>query len=378
MIWIALLAFTCFLAYSNGANDNAKGIATLYGSGTTNYGRAIRWATGATLLGSVTAVFLAGELVRNFSGKGLVPDDLILSPIFAASVALGAALTVFTATRIGMPISTTHGLVGALFGTGLVAMGSEFNFNALGSTFAFPLIASPLLAAICSLVAYLIFRRIRMALGIDRETCICVGEEPNRVLIPVDGPVEHAREQIQTQASIKIGDATECVERYSGGMFGIDAQQILDVAHYASAGWVSFARGLNDTPKIAGLLVVLAALDIEYSLTAVGLAIALGGLLSARKVGETVSHRITPMNHGQGFTANLITGLLVSTASIHGMPVSTTHVSVGSIFAIATVSGEGNGRVILQILSSWLLTLPIAFVFSAATYWILTSTTAVP
>ena len=373
MIWIALLAFTCFLAYSNGANDNAKGIATLYGSGTADYARAIRWATGATLLGSIAAVYLAGELVRNFSGKGLVPDALVQSPIFAASVALGAALTVFTATRIGMPISTTHSLVGSLFGAGVIAMGSEFNYSGLVKTFAFPLIVSPLLAAICSLVAYLLFRRVRLALGIDRETCICVGEEPNQVLIPVAGPLSSCHEQIQTHASIKVGETAECVERYRGGMFGIDAQQILDTAHYISAGWVSFARGLNDTPKIAGLLVVLAALDIEYSLTAVGIAIALGGMIGARKVGETVSHRITPMNHGQGFTANLITGLLVSTASIHGMPVSTTHVSVGSIFAIATVSGDGNVRVIGQILASWLMTLPIAFAFSAATYWILTT-----
>ena len=373
MIWIALLAFTCFLAYSNGANDNAKGIATLYGSGTTDYGLAIRWATGATLLGSVVAVFLANELARNFSGKGLVPDALIQTPIFAASVALGAALTVFTATRIGMPISTTHGLVGALFGAGVMAMGTDFNFYGLGRTFAFPLIASPLLAAICSLVAYLIFRRIRLALGINRETCICVGEEPDRILIPIHGPLASCHEQIQTHASVNVGETAECVERYSGGMLGVDAQQILDVAHYVSAGWVSFARGLNDTPKIAGLLVVLTALNIEFSLTAIGIAIALGGLISARGVGETVSHKITPMNHGQGFTANLITGLLVATASVHGMPVSTTHVSVGSIFAIATVSGEGNVRVISQILGSWLLTLPIAFVFSAATYWVLSN-----
>lgn len=370
MIWIALLAFTCFLAYANGANDNAKGIATLYGSGTTDYPRAIRWATGATLLGSVAAVFLAGKLVRNFSGKGLVPDDLILDPAFAASVALGAGLTVLLATRIGMPISTTHGIVGALFGTGFVAMGSAFNFTALGKTFAFPLVASPLLAAICSFVAYIGFRRVRLALGIDRETCICVGEEPNRVLIPVDGPVPGEYAHLRT--SVKVGDSSECVERYRGGMLGVDAQQILDVAHYASAGWVSFARGLNDTPKIAGLLLVLTAVGIEYSLTAVGVAIALGGLISAQKVGETVSNRITPMNHGQGFTANLVTGLLVSTASIHGMPVSTTHVSVGSIFAIASVSGQGDIRVIGQILGSWFLTLPTAFAFSAATYFILT------
>ena len=370
MIWIALLIFTCFLAYSNGANDNAKGIATLYGSGTAEYDRAIRWATGATLFGSVVALFLAGELIRNFSGKGLVPDSLVQSPQFAASVALGAALTVFFATRIGMPISTTHGLVGALFGAGVVAMGSDFNFAGLGKTFAFPLLASPRLAGICSLIAYLSFRKLRLALGIDRETCLCVGEEPNRVYVPLDSQASY-REELRT--SVNVGTTAECVERYKGQMFGIGAQEMLDVAHYASAAWVSFARGLNDTPKIAGLLVVLQALDIEYSLVAVGLAIAAGGLISARKVGETVARKITPMNHGQGFTANLITGLLVSTASFHGMPVSTTHVSVGSIFAIATVSGEGNTRVILQILSSWVLTLPVAFLFSAVTYWILTA-----
>ena len=103
LIWIALLLFTCFLAYSNGANDNAKGVATLYGSGTAGYIRSIRWATGATLLGSIAAVFLADELVHSFSSKGLVPDALIQSPRFAASVALGAAPTVFLATRLSMP-----------------------------------------------------------------------------------------------------------------------------------------------------------------------------------------------------------------------------------------------------------------------------------
>jgi PiT family inorganic phosphate transporter len=198
------------------------------------------------------------------------------------------------------------------------------------------------------------------------------------VLIPVEESLSSCREQIQMRTSINVGENAECVERYKGGMFGVDAQQILDVAHYISAGWFSFARGLNDTPKIAELLVVLQTLEIEYSLTAIGMAIAAGGLISARKVGETVSHKITPMNHGQGCTANWITGLLVSTASIHGMPVSTTHVSVGSIFAIATVSGEGNGRVILQILSSWLLTLPTAFMFSAITYWLLSAVIPVP
>ena len=65
----------------------------------------------------------------------------------------------------------------------------------------------------------------------------------------------------------------------------------------------------------------------------VALGMAVGGLLNARKVAETMSNKITKLNHGQGFTANLVTSILVIFASKLGMPVSTTHVSVGSLLA---------------------------------------------
>ncbi len=161
MILIILFIGACFLAYSNGANDNFKGVATLFGSGTTNYRKAITWATATTFAGSIAAIFLAETLVKNFSGKGLVPDSLIQNPTFAISIALGAAFTVFIATKIGMPISTTHGLVGALFGAGFMAIGNEFNFEKLGSAFLIPLIASPLMAAVLSYVLYM-FSEIRV------------------------------------------------------------------------------------------------------------------------------------------------------------------------------------------------------------------------
>ncbi len=77
---LALVVVTLFLAYANGANDNFKGVATLFGSRTTNYRRALWWATGTTLLGSCAAVLLSGGLVRAFSGKGLVPETLTNEP----------------------------------------------------------------------------------------------------------------------------------------------------------------------------------------------------------------------------------------------------------------------------------------------------------
>ncbi len=373
MILVLLFIAATFLAYSYGANDNFKGVATLFGSGTTNYRSAIRWATITTFLGSIAAIFLARALVKNFSGKGLVPDELLQGPEFAISVALGAALTVFIATKVGMPVSTTHGLVGSLFGTGVVAIGSAFNFAKLGSAFIVPLLLSPLMAAVLSLAAYFIFSRLRARLGFTKETCVCVGKE----FVPVSHVGMHGN-TLQTVAtphspSIRIDRQENCVDVYQGNFLGFTMQRVLDAAHFLSAGVVSFARGLNDTPKIAGLLLVIHAYDIKWGISAIAIAIAVGGLLSARKVGITMSKKITGMNHGQGFTANLITGLLVTTASVHGLPVSTTHVSVGSIFGIGTVTRKVNYRVVSNILLSWVLTLPIAALIAGAIYWALTT-----
>ncbi|PJC60465.1 MAG: inorganic phosphate transporter [Ignavibacteria bacterium CG_4_9_14_0_2_um_filter_37_13] len=370
MILMLLFLAAIFLAYSNGANDNFKGVATLFGSGTTDYKKAVMWATITTFLGSVTAIFLAGTLVKNFSGKGLIPDELIQTPAFAVSIAFGAASTVFLASKIGMPISTTHGLVGALLGSGLVAVGIAFNFSKLGNTFLMPLIVSPVIALATSAVVYVLFRKIRISLGVTKETCFCVVDECNTAS-PAFFNSEAVVLDAEVHKKIVVGTNQECITKYNGTIFGIGAQTILDYAHYISSGVVSFARGLNDTPKIVGLLLVINAIDIKYGMITVAIAMAIGGLLNARKVGETVSKKITPMDHGQGFTANLITGLLVTTASLHGLPVSTTHVSVGSIFGIGTVTKKANIKVVSNILMSWLLTLPIAALFSAAIYWLL-------
>ena len=370
MILIILFIVACFLAYNNGANDNFKGVATLFGSGTTHYKGAIIWATVSTFLGSVAAIFLANTLVKNFSGKGLVPDELIQAPEFAVSIALGAAITVYLATKIGMPISTTHSLVGALFGSGVLAVGSAFNFAKLGGTFIIPLIISPLMAAVISLGAYAVFRRLRLAVRASEDSRVYLGDKikPLSEVAYADGI---ATLQTKVQKTVIVTNEQEISEEYPGQMRGISLQKLLDYAHYLSAGVVSFARGLNDTPKIVGLLIVIEALDIKWGMVAIALAMAVGGLLNAKKVGETVSKKITPMNHGQGFTANLITGILVTTASLHGMPVSTTHVSVGSIFGIGTVTQKTDLNVVRNILLSWLLTLPVAAISSAVIYWLL-------
>ena len=152
--------------------------------------------------------------------------------------------------------------------------------------------------------------------------------------------------------AVAVANTSECVDLYTDRVWGVHLQMLLDIAHGISAALVSFARGLNDTPKIAGLLVAAQAFDIKWGMVAIAVGIALGGLLNARRVAETISNKITDLNHGQGFSANLVTGILVIFASNLGLPVSTTHVSVGSIFGIGMVTGKRNTKVIGNILIS--------------------------
>jgi inorganic phosphate transporter, PiT family len=104
---------------------------------------------------------------------------------------------------------------------------------------------------------------------------------------------------------------------------------------------------------------------------AVALAMAAGGLINARKVAETMSKKIAKMNDGQALTANVVTAFLVIFASRYGMPVSTTHVSVGAISGVGIAKGTADTTVIRNILLSWLLTLPIAATSAAVVYWLL-------
>ncbi len=371
-----LFLTTLFVAYANGANDNFKGVATLFGSDTASYRGAIALATVTTFAGALLSVYFAEALVHAFSGKGLVPDAVAASPDFLLAVAAGAGATVILATLLGLPISTTHALTGGLAGAGLLAAGPLLNLAHLGSGFFLPLLLGPALAVLLTIPVYRALHTLSGRLGIKRESCICVGAQQ---FIPV--------RQLQYSAALKeytlpaaapagvaitVGTQKDCVEKYGGRLLGVSVQSLVNGLHYLSAGTVSFARSLNDTPKIVGLLLVVEALDIQLGMVAIATAMALGGLLSARRVAITMSRKIARMNDGQALTANLVTGLLVILASRYGLPVSTTHVSVGAISGIGLANGSAAHGVIGGILASWLLTLPIAAAVAALIYRLLT------
>ena len=253
--------------------------------------------------------------------------------------------------------------MGALVGAGLVAVGSAVNFSKLGTTFFLPLVLGPVLAVVLGSLLYALLRQGRRAAGITEESCVCVGNK----WVPMASAPTAAFTAVPT-LQVGLDTRENCQSQYQGTFLGVNFQPLINNLHYVSAAAVSFARGLNDTPKLVGLLLVCRFFQMPVNVLILAAAMAVGGLLNARRVADTMSKKISQLNHGQGFTANLVTSLLVIVASKFGLPVSTTHVSVGSIYGIGLVNKTANSREIAKIGLSWLLTLPVAAVLSALFY----------
>ena len=345
---ILLVAVAFFLAFGNGANDNFKGFATVWGSDALSYRQALILATVATVAGSVLSLYLAHGLVQQFSGKGLLPQAMLDAPQFVASVGLGAAMTVIIATRAGLPISTTHALIGGLVGAGLAASPQELQFAKLGQTFVLPLLLSPLLAAGLGQLSYRAFR-LRSA----TTDCACV--VPNRLAVAASGVA------LPSEVMPRLVLAAEADCDLQGALGPrVSIPRLLNRLHVFSASLICFARAVNDTPKLAALLAAVHLLPAQASLAMIAVAMTLGGLLLSRRVAETMSRRVTRMDSTQGLSANLITATLVLGASQFGLPVSTTHVSVGAIAGVGTGANTLDARALRTIVLSWVATLPIA------------------
>lgn len=365
-----VLGLALFAAYANGANDNFKGVATLFGSKTASYRLSLFLGTACTFAGSLAAFLLASKLIGAFSGRGLVPDALTREPAFAASVILGAAVVVLAAARLGMPISTTHALTGSLAGSGFMVVGGSLDIGALAGSFLAPLALTPVLAAGLTAVFYGVSRGLAARVGFGATTCVCVVKEElagELAFSPAGrGPVLASRAH-----DVLVAEQAVCDARSREVQAGVGVGKLMNVSHAVSAGAVSFARGLNDTPKIVGLAALVGGLGTPAIVWGVGLAMALGGLTGTRRVAETMSRRITTMDRGQGLAANLITAFLVFAASRWGLPVSTTHVSCGALFGIGLTGGRADWRTVRSIAAAWLLTLPASAVLSGACYFLL-------
>lgn len=342
LLLIGLLVL--LLAWSNGANDVSKGIATLMGSGQLSARKALLWGSFCTLLGGLAALLWGAALIKTFSSAYVQPQ-FDVSPTFLVGVVGGAAAWVTLATRLGWPVSTTHALLGALVGSVLFLAGVEgLRVETISYKAVAPLLGSPLMAIVLCLLMVFIVARVERRLADER------------------------------------------VSRRLGSEF---CHRLMSAMHWLSSGAISFARGMNDVPKIAAFLILALTVTPEFatieSAKLTQLAIVLvtgvmvvGGVWRGFRVLRVLSHDVTPIEHNTGLSANLGTSMLVLAASPLGLPVSTTHVSTGSLFGLRIASGRRpeDADALNTILFAWLVTLPVAAGFAATGAWLTTGLAA--
>ncbi len=358
MTALVLVLLTLGVAYANGANDVSKGIATLVGSGVTDVRRALFWGTAWTVAGGVLAGFASQGLVAVFSGKGLLTTP-VNGPLFLAAIAAGAIGWLIVATRTGMPVSTTHALVGGLVGAALAAQGiGGVQWGAVIRKTALPLAASPLLALALMVAA---FPLIGLAFRRFNRYCVCV--EPTEPVVALTGA--------GSAAALTYGSPLHVIAGADCPPAVVARMNAMDSLHWVSAGCTSLFRGMNDTPKILAIGAAAGAslgVGAHWLFLLTALAMGVGSFVAGRRVTETLAGKVTRIAPDDGFAGNLVTSALVGLASFLTLPVSTTHVSSGAILGIGLHRKDVRWRVLRDIVLAWVVTLPLAGIIAGLVY----------
>lgn len=223
-----------------------------------------------------------------------------------------------------------------------------------------PLLLSPVIAAGLGIALYRLFaNRVGQVATGGEVDCVCVVSADLASPQPAFGGA--ATCGIGVPVLLVAGNVT-CDAQ--APLARVPVSSLKKGLHVASAVTICFARGVNDTPKLAALLIAAKAFNQEVSIVLVGILMAMGGLVFARKVAETMSQRVTRLDDAQGLIANLATAALVLLASKFGLPVSTTHVSVGSIAGVGASAKTLNWQALRNVMLSWVVTLPFAGVIA--------------
>lgn len=333
------------LAFANGANDVSKGIATLAGSRRVSYRQALAWGTLWTAGGAAAALLLSFGLVRAFT-SALVEPTVLAAPAFPLAVAAAASAWVLLASMTGLPVSTTHAVTGAIVGAAVAGGGGDaVRWWLVASTVAAPLALGPLASAVCAYGVHGVARRVEHA-------CVCAEPAPG-ALIAVSGGTLIAAQTCRVYAAPAGCASAPHRWRLLAG----------HVSHWAAAAVVSFARALNDSPKIAALGVVAlgsreAGIAGIFAVTA--FAMTAGSFVAGLRVARTLGDGVVQMRTDTGLAGGLVTAGLVLAASVVTLPVSTTHVATGAIVGAGVRQGVETvqWRTVGSLLAAWCVTLP--------------------
>jgi PiT family inorganic phosphate transporter len=409
LIIILAVVAGLYTAWNIGANDVANSMGPAYGCGALTLTQVIIIAgifefLGAILVGSsVTDTIRKGIVdLDGLVAAGITPDMFIYG-MFAALFASGLWITV--ATFYKMPISTTHSIVGAVAGFGLVvaltsaSAGVTDVVNIRGLLkIAASWIASPISGA---LISFLIFLLIRdKILNQDNQLAHAKRIAPYLVGLVVAmislSMLFNGLENLNLNFELPEAFAISVLIGIAAGIITLfwvngykpkvkdEYWQVENFFKYLmllTACYIAFAHGANDVANAIGPIAaicdvvksgeIMSKVSVPFWILAVGgFGIVLGLATWGYKVMETIGSKITEMTPTRGFAATFGAATTVLVCSKLGLPISTSHVLVGSVLGVGLAQGIGaiDLSVIKNIIWSWVLTIPVASALTIIIY----------
>jgi PiT family inorganic phosphate transporter len=406
IIFVAFLAF--YLAWNLGANDVANSMGTSVGSKAVTLRQALIIAGILEFTGAV----LFGRAVSETLATGIVNPDLFASAphlllIGMVSVLISCGLCLQIATSLGLPVSSSHAVVGAIAGFSWVAAGvGAIDWSSI-KIITIAWVITPIVSGLIAVLFYSVVKRwileqsqplVQLREWIPWLSVTLLSIFGFLVLPTVSQPINAFLTQRfginlpSHDIPILIGAIATCsltwfswqqLERpLTDSPFATRIEQQLGRFQVISACFVAFAHGSNDVGNAIAPLAAIAYIHRTGSVPTSGFSIPLwililggAGIVAGlavwgKKVIATIGENIISLQPSSGFCAELATATTILLASRFGLPVSTSHALVGAVVGIGLIKDWKSVRfqTLRSIGLAWLITLPISAGFGAVIF----------
>jgi len=322
---IGLIVTALAFDFLNGLHDAANSIATVVSTRLLKPVTAVAFAGVANAAAYFLTIAFPGlHKVAETIGAGLIDKDLVTPSVVFGALAGAMFWNVVTWMK-GIPSSSSHALVGGIVGAGVAHAGvAGIQWAGLDKTL-IAIVLSPLLGMFLSM-------------GIMLATSWAFSRASNKT-----------------------------------------AERSFRFLHIISSGTYSLSHGLNDAQKTMGIITVLlfstghltGKFEVPHWVAlSCYVAMGLGTLVGGWKIIETMGSRITKLSQHQGFSASMGGTIMVFTASLLGIPVSTTHTITGCVVGVGVSKRTSSVRwgVASDVAVAWIVTIPASAIVGAAFY----------
>jgi PiT family inorganic phosphate transporter len=320
IIFLILLAL--LFDFLNGMNDAANSVATIVATRVLSPVQAVLWAASFNFI----AAFVFGIHVANTIGTGIIDTSIVTTSLIFITL-LSAILWTHFCTKIGLPISVSHALVGGLVGSALAKEGLDSIILGGMVKILLFIVLSPLIGMLLGYIVMIAVYRI------------CNKYDPS------DINKWFKRLQLISAAFYSLGHGTN------------DAQKTMGII-----AMLLFSAGLIGPVFYVPFWVVISCY----------IAIALGTLTGGWRVVETLGMKMTKLKPVHGFSAETAAAASILFSSFLGIPVSTTHTITGAVIGVGATTKFSTIRwgLAYKIVWAWVLTIPSTAIFSGLCWYI--------